>query len=78
MSKLTPKQIGQLRDEAKQVIFEDARQDDGYLWRLVDRYVDQTPAENLAELISSDPDCLRFYVDFDPETGKPWEDNDSV
>jgi hypothetical protein len=74
---LTETQIEELRTAAREVIFEDVRQDENYMWDVVDHYVSLIPIEELADRITTDKDFLKLYLDFDPETGYPWiEENE--
>jgi len=71
---LTEEQKEQILEQARETCMEDAQQDTSYLCSIVSQWIDNMSIDDQILAITSDADMLQVFLDFDPDTGKSWED----
>ena len=79
---LTAEQKAEVLEEAIRCRVDSCMQDGylegGYLWNTVRDLAVRDDIPTLVESISGDPECIREMFDFNPETGKPWDEVEGI
>ena len=73
---LTPEQVENLRQTATNQIVQDCEQERSYLQDLVSSLVEKMEIDEMLDALSSDRGLLHLYMDFDPETGLDWPEEE--
>ena len=66
LRKLTEQERESIKTRAQEIIFDDCRQDDGYLRSVVDDWVESLDIEGRLDAICNDPDMLPEILGFNP------------
>lgn len=73
---LTEGQQEAIREAASDQILCGINQDWEYAREFIEHYVASKPITEVLPHIASDPDELNFVLEFDPKTGKPWDEEE--
>ena len=71
MSVLSDEQQQAVEDTLREVMVEDCLMDSDYLGGVIDQYIATMSLEERLEALSSELECRRDLLGFDPETGEP-------
>lgn len=74
--KLTDEQKKKITEIAIETAYEDAMQNNDYLYNIVSQWVKKMNTQDQIYVISSDEDMLQHVLPFDPSTAKKWEEED--
>lgn len=66
LHKLTEEEVKVIKTRAEEVVYDDCKQDNGYLRDVVDSHVDGLDTESRLDAICNDRDMLPDVLGFDP------------